>query len=126
MEREIIFRGKVNTSGNWVYGNLIVDAYDNHHIIKRSESVKGKMMELDVYPETVCQFINIKDKLNCPIYEDDIVKTHDGRIGVVTYLSGCFCVVFDMSKTTKFEFIDHINDLEVIGNIFDNPNLYNV
>lgn len=131
--REILFRGKTE-SGKWVEGSLILAK--NYCCILQDEE---KIHEMDypyldgdlgtfdgqatpVIPETVGQFTGLTDKNGEKIFEGDIVDilTENEEIGVVAYDDGGFLVNADGFCV---DFHSNINgtDLEVIGNIHDNP-----
>ena len=55
--RTIKFRGKSCGTGEWFYGNLYVAASGSTYIHKSMDSF------LEVDPETVGQFISLKDKM---------------------------------------------------------------
>ena len=77
-----------------------------------------------VDPETVGRFTSLTDKNREKIFEGDIVDilTENEEIGVVAYEDGGFLVNADGFCV---DFHSNINgtDLEVIGNIHDNPEL---
>lgn len=74
---------------------------------------------------TLMLYIGIKDKKNNKIYEGDIVKTKDENgneiIGVVRYLKGKYWIA--VSDFVLYEIYPLRDDIEVIGNIYENPKL---
>lgn len=82
----------------------------------------------DLYTKDIMFYVGFEDKNNCEIYKKDIVKfTAFGRIvyGIVEWdiddgLSG-FVIVDTDGSGTIWSFL--YDDLEVIGNIYGNPNL---
>ena len=119
--REIIFRGKASTK--WVYGDL-------RHLNDGRVAVRkdGEIYPYEVIPETVGQYIGFTDKNGKKIFEDDIV--HDEQSGYNYYIKwfpeyACFALA---NKNGHIEFgCDELeiflDDLVVIGNVTDNPEL---
>jgi len=140
---EIEFRGKRIDVGEWVYGNLCLNILGNLGIQEIVGSHKFKLFR-EITPETVGQYIGLKDKNRVKIYVGDIVK-----FGLNTYQiifeCGGFCLldkdgdmikkiggindhcysIFDLFLECCWE-NDSAYDIEIIGNIHDNLNLMGV
>lgn len=131
--REILFRGKLDERiDEWIKGSLWYDRDHTAHIIGSrywGEMSKDELLSLEliswtVIPETVGQYTGLTDKNGKKIFEGDIVDilTENEEIGVVKYDDGGFQVE---ANGFIVDFHTNINgtDLEVIGNIYDNPEL---
>ena len=126
MNREILFRGKhdrrYTSRDEWVYGVPYFD-HDDDCIIATDN------YKLVVIAETVGQFTGLTDKNGVKIFEGDIVTIEnpnisDDEYGIVKFDNdgAMFIVEFD---TFTVDFGNNIdgNQCEIIGNIFDNPEL---
>ena len=112
--REILFRGKTRDD-NWYYGVPLVFTED--YVCMTAPYAYSKT----VIPETVGQYTGLTDKNRTKIFEGDIVKIIDKHIDLVVFAHGCFCMKYQLFN---YEFTYHSsNDIEVIGNITDNPEL---
>lgn len=117
--REILFRGKEKYTGKWHYGNIInIWSYPRH---------VGNIYEIDQH--TVGQYTGLKDKNGERVFDGDILKfdwiNEEHYLGKVVWNSECAC--FDIEPRIEnidafFRFVA-CNELEVIGNIHDNPEL---
>jgi len=128
MEREIKFRGKRIDTGEWVEGDFIHGVggkYGRSFILPLTHIYPKGCNELDgweVDPETVIQFTGLKDKNDKEIYEEDIVKCDD-IIVAVTWKDAAFHVITNESQGSSVFVQDRAKRFEVIGNIYENPEL---
>lgn len=68
------------------------------------------------------QFIGLKDKNEKKIYEGDILKFVYGQLSEVIFYGARF-VLDDKKRPTVFDYITSPNLYEIIGNIYENPEL---
>ena len=123
--RTIKFRGKSCNTGEWFYGNLYVaDSFGSTYIHKSMDSF------LEVYSETIGQFTGLKDKNGKEIYEGDIVKWKaDNRLYAVIFNWGMFYASVEVCNQEIYggfplhALVGDEKGIEIVGNIYDNPEL---
>lgn len=146
--RDIIFRGKRTDNGEWVEGyySHLSDGK------KQSDRIYTGYAETDcgdffpdwyeVDPGTVCEWTGLTDKNGVKIWENDVVKTHYANakktdfIEQVVFRKGKFCaeghmpgggrtwmLLWDGTPHLKTDVSVYMDEIEVIGNVFDNPDL---
>ena len=138
--REILFKAKRTDTDAWIEGNYLNDeeiAYISGFIYNNTIFGFEKIpFKCQVIPETVSQFTGLYDKNGVRIWENDIVRYNDlafnpdiGRFENKTFTSavtynldnGCFSPF----EPDTFESYIRAENVEVIGNRFDNPDLLN-
>lgn len=146
--REILFRGKSEYNGEWVFGSLHIeygetDRDGNRNLDHRILGVRGECYY--VIPETVGQFVGVSDKNGKKIFEGDIIRTDNGKqsaVSVVKYgdfrpkmifrmfrdfigyeppqsMHGAYCETLK----EQMALFNSPTCIEVIDNIHDNPEL---
>lgn len=134
--REILFRGKRIDNGEWVEGYLVKKGGET--LIARYPYRTGKVHEtswlefcfggfIEVIPETVGQYTGLTDKDDRKIFEGDIIKIcgqHScfDKVEFLDGLAGFYAVNDDIHIPAELATLKK-NFIEVIGNIYDNPEL---
>lgn len=143
MNDRYLCKAKRTDNGEWVQGNLVWsnDAEDGYRaiIIPTNNSnmftkggAKGDLGFENWYrvnENTICQCTGLKDKNGNLIWENDIVRTiYDG-------IEHIYQVIWDESELdfkatngkefykSNFEYLPCCDEVEVIGNIFENKEL---
>lgn len=95
----------------------------------------------DYYPNSndsrdrfeLMQYTGLKDKNDKEIYEGDMLKDTyiiEGKqeidIGVIEFTSGCTCLKYNDSEQEYYPVYRGLANYEVIGNIYENPELLTV
>ena len=131
--REILFRGKRTDNGDWEYGDLWCNPYGKRVVcIVSPINDQGTTGGNEVNPETVGQYTGLKDKNGKKIFEGDIIGTDIARpYLIVEFRDGCFMFncndggkdYYDIMLSILEEAQTEYKYGEVIGNIYDNPEL---
>lgn len=138
MTREILFRGKRIDNGEWVYGCVLKDYITGQYFIhacgnsvyesdKTGEEGLLRFVAYEVDPETVCQYTGLNDKNGRKIFDGDIEKDRSCDLYTVNWSdeNGMYEVRQYNCSMTNFETFFACG-CEVIGNIYDNPELMEV
>lgn len=130
--REILFKAKREDNGKWVEGNY-VKKYDlsgkRHLILYVDNYVRWKCVGIN--PETLCQFTGLCDKNGNKIWENDICDRKEKYPEVVKMTDGDWTLDYSYAIGRDYGngycnlgfYVNERKCVEVIGNIFDNPEL---
>lgn len=116
--REILFRGKEIKTGKWVYGCFYYckgTAYGATFIVVNDFGF------IEVIPHTVGQYTGLTDKNGVKIFEGDIVK-NSRDVGLLYYKEKNSAFTVKGWEYGYWLWHDK-EDIEVIGNIYDNKDL---
>lgn len=118
--REILFRGKRVDNGEWVYSSFIMQDKEHKLLSTEVELFDGEKWRA-VIPETVGQYTGLTDKNGKKIFEGDIVK-NSRDVGLLYYKEKNSAFTVKGWEYGYWLWHDK-EDIEVIGNIHDNPEL---
>ena len=125
--RTIDFRGKAVGSGRWIHGDLVWNGRTPAIFEDANQESGGSTVK----ESTLGMNAGLKDKHGHEIYNGDILAHGANIIGhVVDGVRGyCFDVVYaDPVSTSTWSLYgvvvnDYEGDVEVVGNIYDNPEM---
>jgi len=148
---DILYKAKLKNKDAWIEGfycnkkdttYCFTEDYERfpvetHHYIIRDEmtdwGLPNEFRAYEINPDTLCRFTGVTDKNDIQVFENNIVKTQYGRLCIVIWFSSDSHCGFDLkpictSENLKLEppseyFLWSKSELEVVGNIFDNPEL---
>lgn len=132
MNREILFRAKRIDNGGWVYGHYaiigkrdVIVKTENEEFYSVDEDLKKKSGNevIEIQKDTICEYTGLTDKNGRKIFERDILRFENcSNYPVVWddyYCAFGSCWYSDFDHLGKYRSIE----IEVVGNIFDNPEL---
>ena len=149
MSRAILFKGKRKDNGEWVKG-FVFEFKSKIYISEMTqtfitvyyteESVADfNMRAYEIDPATLCQYTGLTDKNGKKIWENDIVKNKKRTEGFDWYkvvwrkdfadfgvepIKPKFEAKYPMGLSDELTIYGR--DYEVVGNVFDNPELLEV
>lgn len=138
--REILFKAKRIDNGEWVEGFLFfyltgwcigdinTPLYPNDY----SELIGKNKSWFEIDTETLCQYTGLTDKNGVKIWENDVIRYKDDiinkeKIDLIEYneTHASFVRLHKSQMGLQYLYINEAiaGKCEVIGNIFDNPEL---
>ena len=124
MNDRYLYRAKRIDNGEWVEGYLY-GIWERRYILWGMTNDVPDMIEVD--PSTICQCTGLKDKNGKLIWENDIVRC--GKNCTVTWCDTFASWRLNTSEWMYSHFFGEAckpEDVEIVGNIFDNPELLEV
>ncbi len=143
MEDRYLYKAKRLDNGEWMVGNLITNVFfrlgQSIPYILCPDKADYDCFEdfseengiFEVRPSTICQCTGLKDKNGKLIWENDIIDRKAHHLEVVKYKDGDWTVddsyAYDKETGSDYSnlgfYVIERKSVEVIGNIFDNPEL---
>ena len=129
--REILFRGKRTINGDWVYGDFVRgnERKSLRDSIFVYDSETQSFNDYEINPSTLGQYTGLTDKNGKRIFDGDVAKVLQGKdkdIAYVGFENGAFMLypkTGNIYERTLWSYWYNDWDVEVIGNITDNPEL---
>lgn len=142
MENRYLFHAKRVDNGEWVEGSLVTGVFfrlgqeipymfcPNLADYDCFEDFSEENGIFEVEPSTICQCTGLRDKNGKLIYEDDIAKDDKGNLYKAFWQDNHYQFSWMCVKSEKLPIGAKWNfdcfreyEMEVIGNVFDNPEL---
>lgn len=122
-----LFKTKRVDDGEWIVGGLVRYGFTGKEKYYIVPDYASDLYVIEIDPNTICQCTGLRDKNGNLIWENDIVKGHrisfgsHRHIGKVKYINGRYEII---GVKQYAGFSDALSlSYEVLGNIFDNPEL---
>lgn len=135
MEDRYLFKAKRLDNGEWVIGNLIQNPFfkgvrswisseqEDKTRLRSISRTQALWNSIEVDSTTICQCTGLKDKNGKLIWENDIVKINNSKVNtLITFRDFEIICTIPNEKYYKHR-LEYDTEYEVIGNIFDNPEL---
>ena len=131
MENRYLYKAKRIDTGEWVQGYMsypFCAKKGNESYYFYAKDSLGFFCRCVVEPSTICQCTGLKDKNGDLIWENDIVNCTDAECcGYISWNESeagfYFNVLLEGGGFDEEHIYDYQDCMEVIGNIFDNPEL---
>jgi uncharacterized phage protein (TIGR01671 family) len=119
--REIKFRAWDNTGEAWLNDKISIalsgtKLYEGKPIHTMLGKLAGNIFYM--------QYTGLYDIDGVEMCEGDIVKDKGNKISDVKFMNGCFCVKYEENEVKSlFDYMFDNDFLEVVGNIYENPEM---
>lgn len=133
--REILFRGKRVDYGTWIEGHYVFNFWGKQEHTIHACGIGDGGCCCWVDPQTVGQFTGRLDKNGKRVFEGDIIRLCEGLpgydVGVILWNNHdqAYVIVQNPAENVMLEDFGNYGKeeyYEVIGNIYDNPELLEV
>ena len=150
--REILFKAKRKDNGKWVEGYYckinettycVEEDYKrfpvptHHYILVETMTDQGlpnRFLQFEIVPDTLCQYTGLTDKNGNKIWENDICDRKEKYPEIVVFNKGDWQLDYSYAFGKEIHtdacnlgfYVCERKCVEVIGNIFDNPELLEV
>jgi len=123
MEDRYLCKAKRTDNGEWVIGGLVRYGFTGREKYYIVPSYASDLYALEIDPSTICWCTGLKDKNGNLIWENDIVKINNSKVNtLITFRDFEIICTIPNEKYYKHR-LEYDTEYEVIGNIFDNPEL---
>ena len=124
MKREILFRGLSNQGKGWLYGDLIRNKRGAIAIVPPHPlKVTHRYSCYEVIPDTIGQYTGLTDKNGVKIFEGDIISIGEPNIKYITMWRDAGLCAKQIGASSYVGLTYWASDIEVLGNVIDNPEL---
>lgn len=143
--REIIFKAKRIDNGEWIEGYLFDNGFDGEEkkyfvgglVIEKYNGIACDEWDItgidfcEIDPKTICQFTGLIDKNGKKIWENDICDRKEKYLEVVKMTNGDWTLDYSYAIGRNYGnsycnlgfYVNERKCIEVVGNIFDQPEL---
>lgn len=135
MNDRYLFKAKRLDNGEWIIGSLIQNPFfkgvrswisseqEDKTRLKSISRTQALWNSIEVDSTTICQCTGLKDKNGNLIWENDIVKINNSKVNVLITF-GDFEIICTIPSEKYYKHrLEYDTEYEVVGNIFDNPEL---
>lgn len=125
MNREILFRGKRIDNDKWVYGYYCPMPFSHFPCkpcIFPSDTINSHWHGVEIIENTLGQYIGLTDKNGVKIFEGDIINA----VRFCDFGENYECKGYDygdIRTASVNHWLEFADEIEVIGNVYDNPEM---